>query len=71
MIKLLRDYTVITPVKGVKQNILFRPITDKEKAELANERRLRSTRRKPPSSSETIERRVSSDRRRAAFSSKV
>ena len=51
--------------------VRFEAMTDREKTRLAVERRQRSSRRKPVSNKQRVERRVSSDRRRSNFSQKV
>ncbi len=72
MIELPRNFSVpITTPSQSSRMVRFQTITDEEEKEHAVERRLSPTRRDPSSSKEQIERRVSSDRRRSAFSHKV
>ncbi|HDY84891.1 hypothetical protein LCGC14_0631190 [marine sediment metagenome] len=59
--------TTTSPTNGIR----FHSIADEEKAVKPVERRLSPTRRRPQESKVQIEQRVSSDRRRPAFTGKA
>jgi hypothetical protein len=72
MINIPKQYvTPIFTTTSPKDNIRFHSIADEEQAVKRVERRLSPTRRQPQQSKVQIEQRVSSDRRRAAFSEKT
>ena len=63
---------VSTSAKTATKNVLFQAISDEDIAPIIEiERRRSPSRRKPSPEKQQIERRVSSDRRRSAFSSKA
>jgi hypothetical protein len=72
MIDIPKQYItpIITPTSS-KSTVSFHRIPDEEKALKPVERRLSPTRRQPQQSKIKIEQRVSSDRRRSAFSAKA
>jgi len=72
MIEIQRNhYTPVGSPNQTNRTVRFEAISDEEKPVFAVERRRTPTRRKPSASKEQIERRVSSDRRRASFNSKA
>lgn len=72
MIELPRNFSApITSPSQPGRMVRFQAISDEEKKVQVVERRLSPTRRGPSSTKQQIERRVSSDRRRLGFSSKV
>ncbi|RKZ84796.1 MAG: hypothetical protein DRQ39_07955 [Gammaproteobacteria bacterium] len=72
MIEIQRNnFTPVSSSNPANRTVRFEAISDEEKPVFAVERRRRPTRRKPSASKEQIERRVSSDRRRATFNSKA
>jgi len=72
MIDIPKAYTksIITSTLA-PNSVRFHSITDEDKAVKAVERRLSPARRKAKQSKRKIEQRVSSDRRRSAFSAKA
>jgi len=72
MIDIPKQYTqsIITSTSPTN-SIRIHSITDEDKAVRAVERRLSPVRRKAKQSKRQIEQRVSSDRRRSAFSAKA
>lgn len=72
MIDIPKQYiTPIITTTPSKSAVRFHSIPDEEKALKPVERRLSPTRRQPHQSKVQIEQRVSSDRRRSAFSAKA
>lgn len=72
MIDIPKQYiTPIITTASPKSTVRFHSIPDEEKALKPIERRLSPTRRRPQQSKIQIEQRVSSDRRRSAFSAKA
>ncbi|MDQ6995288.1 MAG: hypothetical protein Q9M18_06800, partial [Mariprofundaceae bacterium] len=72
MIEIPKQYrTALLTTKSTKRGIRFNSIVDKYETIRFVERRLAPTRRQPQQAKNTIERRVSSDRRRPSFSSKA
>jgi hypothetical protein len=72
MIDIPKQYiTPIITTTPSKSAVRFHSIPDEEKALKPVERRLSPTRRQPHQSKIQIEQRVSSDRRRSAFSAKA
>lgn len=72
MIDIPKQYiTPIITTTAPKSAVRFHSIPDEEKALKPVERRLSPTRRRPQQSKTQIEQRVSSDRRRTAFSAKA
>lgn len=72
MINIPQQY--ITPIitsTSPKNAVRFHSIADEDKAVKPVERRLSPTRRQPQQSKVQIEQRVSSDRRRSAFTAKA
>lgn len=72
MIDIPKQYLtpIITPTSP-KSTLRFHSVVDEEKAVKPVERRLSPTRRQAQQSKTQIEQRVSSDRRRSAFSAKA
>jgi len=72
MINIPKQYiTPIITTTSPQRALRFHSIADEDKAVKAIERRLSPTRRQPQQSKTQIEQRVSSDRRRSAFTAKA
>jgi hypothetical protein len=71
MIDIPKQYITSIITTSPKSPLRFHVITDEQKAIIAAERRLSPTRRQPQQPKAKIEQRVSSDRRRSAFSAKA
>lgn len=72
MINIPKQYiTPIITTTSPRNNVRFHSIADEDRAVKPVERRLSPTRRQPQQTTTQIEQRVSSDRRRPAFSAKA
>jgi len=72
MINIPKQYMTSTiTTTSPHSSVRFHSIADEDKVVKVMERRLSPTRRKPQQSKPQIEQRVSSDRRRSAFSAKA